>query len=296
MLSEETIRDYRKAGNISHKALQYGASLVKPGVLIRDVADKIEEYIIKNGCGMAFPVNISMNQTAAHDTAFPDDTRAFNDEIIKLDVGAHYNGYVGDNALTIDLSQKYTDLVKASQNALNNAIKIVAPGITLGEIGKTIQETIESEGFVPVRNLSGHQVDRFQIHCGYSIPNYATNDARELKEGMVIAIEPFATNGEGLIGEKGDPAIFSRISSRPTRNMISRNVIKEIEHYSTLPFASRWLQKKLSISQINFGIKDLLKNRIIEKYPPLVERQNGMVSQAENTIIVGEKTEIITKE
>ncbi len=66
-----------------------------------------------------------------------DDKTVFSDQIVCLDVGIHVDGFIGDNAVTVDLSGKHENLVKASREALDNAITIMKPGITLGEIGKS---------------------------------------------------------------------------------------------------------------------------------------------------------------
>ena len=147
----------------------------------------------------------------------------------------------------------------------------------------------------PIKNLSGHGVDRFQIHCSHSIPNYDCKSEIQLKENAAIAIEPFATTGDGFIHEVGAPGIFRNLNKRISRNPITRNVAKEIAKYNTLPFASRWLQKKLSVAQINFGLRDLVKLGAVESYSPLVEKTKGLVSQAEHTMIVQEKPIILTK-
>ncbi|MBW2963999.1 M24 family metallopeptidase, partial [Candidatus Woesearchaeota archaeon] len=176
-MEEETLNNYLKAGMIAAQALEYGRGLVKPGVRILDVANQIEARIVELGGQPAFPVNISFDQTAAHDTPSHDDARVFEEQVVKLDVGVHVNGCVGgDTATTIDLSKKYTDLVKASRDALNAALKVVQVGATLGEIGKEIEDAIQSFGYQPVRNLSGHGIGEWSVHESPSIPNYDTED------------------------------------------------------------------------------------------------------------------------
>ncbi|MBU0461589.1 MAG: type II methionyl aminopeptidase, partial [Nanoarchaeota archaeon] len=228
-------------------------------------------------------------------TAFPNEKRTFKDEIVKLDIGAHSDGYIGDNALTIDLSGKYSDLVKASRQALNNAIKIIQIGTALGEIGKTIQETIQSYGYEPVRNLSGHQLAQYSQHFGLSIPNYDTKDKTELKKGMLIAIEPFATTGIGLIAEKGEAGIFSQIQRKPLRDPTARKILEEVETYNRLPFASLWLAKKFPVFRVKLAIRDMTNANILHAYAPLVEKSNGMVSQAEHTLLIDDKVVVLTK-
>jgi len=289
------LEDLKNAGSIAAQALKYGESLIKPGASLLEVSDMVEAKIIELGGEMAFPAQISCNQIAAHYCAEPDEDIIFKDQLACLDVGVHINGNIGDNALTVDLSGQNTELVKASREALNNAIKIIRPGITLAEIGKTIQETIESFGFVPIRNLAGHGLGHYGIHTSPSIPNFDTKEIKELEEGMVIAIEPFATNGAGMIYEGDRANIFSMDQKRPTRNPFAREILKEIEKFKNLPFTTRWLTKKFHVAKVNSGLKELILNGTLHKYPPLSDRDKGLVSQAEHSLLVQDKPIILTK-
>ncbi|MFC1755452.1 type II methionyl aminopeptidase, partial [Thermoproteota archaeon] len=291
----EEIEDYKKAGKVSAEALEFGAKLIKTDASILEVVKKIESFIKEKDCGFAFPVNVSMNAAAAHDTAYPGEERKFTDEVVKLDLGAHADGFIGDNAVTVDLSGKYADLVKASREALDNVSKILQIGVTLGEIGKTVEETVQSRGYEPIRNLSGHQLAQYTQHFGLSVPNYDTGDKTELEKGMVIAIEPFATTGKGMITEKGDAAIFAQIAKRPVRNPMTRKVLVEIEKHNGLPFASRWLTDKIEPFRVKIAFRDLLNNKIIRGYPPLVEKTGGIVSQAEHTFLIDDKVTVLTR-
>ncbi len=289
------LEDWRKAGKIAAQALSYGATLIKPGASFLEVSDKIEEKIKELGGEMAFPAQMSMDHIAAHYCADPDEDTVFENQVVSLDVGVHVNGAIGDNAVTVDLSGKYNELVKASREALNNAQKVLGVGTTLGEIGKTIQETIKSYGYTPIHNLSGHGLGRFNIHTSPSIPNFDTRDETELEDGMIIAIEPFATDGAGMIYEIDSANLFSFIKAKPVRSQITREVLKEIKQYSTLPFTTRWLTRKLPAFKVNYALKDMLQNGIIRKYPPLPDKNKGIVTQAENTFLIGEKVEVLTR-
>jgi methionyl aminopeptidase len=291
----QNIDGWRNAGKIAAQALEYGVSLIKPGALFLDVSDKIEEKIIELGGIMAFPVQMSMDHVAAHYCADPNEQTIFEDQLVSLDVGVHIDGAIGDNACTVDLSGRYGDLVKSSREALNNAEKILGIGATLGEIGKTIQETIGSYGFSPIHNLSGHGLDLFNIHTFPSIPNFDTKDDTPLEKGMVIAIEPFATDGAGMIYETETANIFALAQKKPVRSPFAREVLKKIECYGGLPFTTRWLSRDIPLVKVNFALKELLKLGIIRQYPPLPDKNKGMVSQAENTFIIGETVERLTR-
>jgi methionyl aminopeptidase len=197
--------------------------------------------------------------------------------------------------LTVDLSGENSELVKASREALENALKKVGIGATLGEIGKEIHDTIVSYGFSPVRNLSGHGLGKFDIHTSPTIPNFDTGDETELEEGMAIAIEPFATKGEGIIYESGNPGVFQLIAKKPVRNPFTRNAIKEIDKLNGLPFAKHWLQAKLGKAQAAFALREMEQLDIIRGYPPLVDKGHGLVSQAEHSVIILEKPIVITR-
>jgi len=295
-LTPEDIENWRKAGKVAAEALKYGGGLIKKGSSLLTVSDQIEKKIIDLGGKMAFPAQISCDHIAAHYCAEPDDKTVFEDQLACLDVGVEVEGAIGDNALTVDLSGKHTELVKASREALNNAIKIIQIGTPLGEIGKTIQETISSYGFSPIKNLSGHGLDYYNIHTRPTIPNFDTGDKTKLEKGMVIAVEPFATTGAGMIYELERANIFALVNPKPVRSPFAREILKFItQNYKTLPFTTRWLSKKFGLGKTNFALRELLKNEIIKQFPPLPEKNKGMVSQAEHTLLIDDKVEILTK-
>ncbi len=288
------MEDYRKAGSIAKEALIYGKGLIKKGAKLLDVTEKIEKKIRELGAEPAFPVQINPDSTAAHYCAFADDETVLSDQVICLDVGVHVNGCIGDNACSIDLSGDHNDLVKASEEALAAATEILSKGVKLSKIGAAIENTITQYGFQPVRNLSGHGLDRYAVHTSPSIPNYDTKSDETLHEGF-IAIEPFATNGVGLIEERGEANVFALQGKKSVRTGFVRNVQKEIEKYSNLPFTKRWLLSKFSVPQVNYSLKQFEQLEILKKYPPLVERSNGLVSQAENSFYIGDEVVQLTK-
>jgi methionyl aminopeptidase len=295
-MDEETLSKLKKAGRTAAEALESGKSLIKKGASLLDTTKKIEEKIVKLGGNMAFPPQISMNDIAAHFCPDSDDKQVFSNQVVSLDLGVHIDGFIGgDTALTVDLSNQNQELVKASREALNNAIKIVKPGVKLREIGKVIHETITSYGFAPVRNLSGHGLDKFNIHSKPSVPNYDNGDETELQEDQLIAIEPFASKGAGIVYESGNASVFQLSGKRPVRNLFTRQILKEIEKYQGLPFCRRWLVEKFSLPKVNFALKELKTLEILREYPPLVDKSHGLVSQAEHTLIIKEKPIILTK-
>ena len=284
------------AGRITAQALEHGRKLIRKDIPLLEVTEKVEQKIAQLGGKLAFPVNMSCDSIAAHYAAAPNDASIVKNHVLKLDVGVHINGFVADSAITIDLSGENSDLVKASREALNKAIKEIKPGIKLGEIGACVEETITGRGFQPIRNLSGHEVGQYIVHTGISIPNYANGEKTEIEEGMIIAVEPFATTGVGLIKEQGSPEIFSIPVYKPVRIGFVREIVTYLEtNYKHMPFSKRSLMPAFSLAQINYALSSL--KPILREYAPLVEQKGGFVSQAEHTMyITADKAVVLTKE
>jgi methionyl aminopeptidase len=293
--SAEEYEKFMKAGEITARAIEYGKRLITIGSSLLEVSEAVEKKVLDLGGEFAFPPQISLNSIAAHYCADPDDKVVFKKgDLAKLDVGVTVDGYVGDSAATVDLGDN-AKLVEASSEALKKAIEAVRPGAEIGEIGKAIQEAITSYGFAPVKNLSGHSVGQYIFHGSPSIPNYNSGDKTRLEKGEVIAIEPFATTGMGVIYESGVANIFSQVNEKPVRNMITRQVLSEIGKYRGMPFTTRWLARKFPLVKVNYALRELSQLDVIRAYPPLPERAGGLVSQAEHTMIVEDPVIITTK-
>lgn len=289
-MDEDVREKLLKAGEILRKAVSEAAEKIAPGVKLIEVAEFVENRIVELGAKPAFPCNISINSDAAHFTPKKDDDRVFKEgDVVKLDVGAHIDGYIADMAVTVDLGDN-SELVKAAKDALYAAIDVVKAGVSISEIGKAIEEAIRGYGFKPIVNLTGHGLLPYLTHAPPSIFNYATERGAKLEEGMVIAIEPFATDGAGGVVERGECEIYSLLKPKPVRMKMAREIIKEVqEKYRTLPFAKRWLSKAPEII-----ISKLVREGVFRAYPVLTEVSGGLVSQWEHTLIVEDGGATIT--
>jgi methionyl aminopeptidase len=287
--------DYKEAGKLAAEVLKYGKRLIKPRVKLIDVTTKIDEKIKSLNVSPAFPPQLSLNNVAAH--YCPDlneDTKFQETDLVKLDVGVHVNGHIADNATTIDLSERNLDLVKAGKDALKEALTLFTPGTKLNEIGRAIEEVITGYGFNPIKNLSGHEIQPYELHAGLTVPNFDNEDETELKENQVFAVEPFATTGEGFVKNGKLSGIYKLEQLKSTRS--AREILKFIvEEYKTIPFHKKYLIKKFGEFKTNFALRVLEKEEILHHYPQLVERSNGLVSQSEHTVIVKDKPIITTK-
>jgi methionyl aminopeptidase len=127
------------------------------------------------------------------------------------------------------------------------------------------------------------------------VPNIRTNDNTSLKKGMIIAVEPFASTGAGLIEERGKPHIHSLMGKKPVRSAVTREVLNVLQEHNGLPFSTRWLLSRFPAFKVNFALSDLAKNHMLHSYAPLVDIAGGLVSQAEHTILIDEKVTVLTK-
>ena len=297
-LTEEVIKKYIEAGRIAKEVREYSDKIVKPGEKALNVCLELEGKIISMGGKLAFPCNISINEVAAHFTpSHNDETRIPSDAVVKIDLGVHIDGYIADTAKTIDLSDKHVLLLEASREALEKAIEKLKPGVKAFEIGLVIEQAIKNYGFKPVRNLTGHSIDRYRIHAGLSIPNYGDRFAVfKIIEGMTVAIEPFATNGKGLTREGKITNIYSLAKTNPRKlDQESREVFDYIsQEYKTLPFTPRWLVPVFGETTVQHAMRVLIKTKTLYVYPILVEVGKGLVSQFEHTILLTKDGKIVT--
>ncbi|MFH1785527.1 MAG: type II methionyl aminopeptidase [Candidatus Micrarchaeota archaeon] len=298
-MSDDELEKFRTAGKIAAKIREESKRLIMVGESLLDIADMIEQSIKDEGGKPAFPVNISINEIAAHYTPEFDSERLMEDDaLVKIDLGIEIDGALSDTAYTIDMSGKNETLVKASEEALQNAIDAIKPDVGVGEIGGLIEETINKYGFKPISNLSGHMIKSNQLHAGVEIPNIRTKDIYKLKEGDIFAVEPFATTGSGYVEDLEQVEIFSLYSPANVRMRQSRKIVDYvIKNYGMLPFAERWVRKEFpSKLLVSAALKELLQNQFIRGYPVLREVSRGLVSQAEHTILVTKDgCEVLTK-
>ncbi len=295
-MKQEELENYKKAGKIASAAKEYARKILKPGMPLLEIAEKIETKILELGGELAFPVSLAIDDIAAHSTPSLDSEEKAHG-LLKVDIGVHVNGYIADTAFSLDLTKekKYKELIEASEKALENAVKKSNKDTTLSEIGSVIHDTITSKGFSPIRNLSGHELGNFLVHAGLTIPNYNNNNQAKLKEGA-YAIEPFATTGTGIVYDGGKSGIYRLEKEAGVRDAFARKVYQHIlEEYKTLPFCERWLVKKFS-SRTKLALLFLEQAGILHQYSQLVEKSHSPVSQAENTIIIEKgKVEVTTE-
>lgn len=292
MLNKESLSFYREAGRISTEVRDSVKRLVKKDTPIIKICETVEKMIIKKGGRPAFPCNVCVNEVAAHYSSPRKDRRTIpKGSLVKVDIGVHVNGYIADTATTISLDPKYDAMIFAVEEALVKAIEVIRPGIRVSEVGRVIEKTVEKHGYKPIENLSGHQVGRYVLHVGKSIPNVSKLGIfgrSEIKEGEVYAVEPFLTShdGSGEVRSSSEAYIHRFQKQRSVKSPQAKRLLKKIKNnYRSLPFSQRWFCG-FSEEELNSAFQELFSRRCLASYPSLIEKKGTPVAQAEHTVIV----------
>lgn len=289
---KDALTKLKLSGKILRETREEIKSFVRETMPIIQVCEKAEDLIRKKGAKPAFPCNVSINEIAAHYTSPPNDTNKIPEKaIVKVDIGAHIDGYVTDTAVTVCFNPEYDSLTETAEAALKKAIENIKPNMSTSKLGTIIENTIKSRGFKPISNLTGHSVGRYLIHAGTSLPNTSQLFSSKIKLGGIYAIEPFVTvsNATGKVEDEDDTTIFRLVKPRSQKNPHARQLLKHIEeNYRTLPFAERWLLDTVPKDYSKEAFKELLTSKAITSYPVFVEASRKPVAQAEHTVLIVE--------
>jgi methionyl aminopeptidase len=299
LIAKDELEAYRKGGHIISQLRKTIPPLVREGGLVRELCERVEAEIIALGGRPAFPCNVSINEVAAHYTSPWDDASVLpKDSVVKVDFGVHIDGYINDSAVTVSLNPMYLSMVGVAEEALRVGVARIAHGVRFSDVGEQIEKTIAQYGCRPIRNLTGHKVERYTIHAGLSVPNVSGPTPGRFQTGDIYAIEPFVTLKEaaGRVEDSDQIFIFRAVRERGVRSESAKKVVEYVRRtYRTLPFASRWLYSSLGKAVVDDGFSEAVRARCISGYPVLVEASGRIVTQAEHTVIVKENgCEVLT--
>lgn len=204
----------REACTISAGALKAAGEAVEPGVTTAEIDRIVHDYIVKRGAEPAFlnyngfpaATCISINEEVIH--GIPSETRIVRSgDLVSIDLGARFNGYVGDNAATYaagDISPEAQRLSDTTRESLYEGIRVCVAGGRIGDIGATIARYCEQRGFSVVREYTGHGIGS-ELHEDPSVPNFGTpGRGVRLMPGMTLAIEPMINMGKAAIRRMPD--------------------------------------------------------------------------------------------
>lgn len=297
MFDGQALDSFKKSGEIVARLRKEVPVIAKPGVEKIKVCEELERKIRDLGGRPAFPVNVGVNEVAAHYTSPPGDVSSIPPgSLAKIDFGVQVEGYVTDTSVTVCFEPRLEPLVQAADEALTNAIKAFRPGVRLSEIGSVIQSTIQRFGQRPISNLTGHKIERYTIHAGKSVPNVSGLNGSKIEEGEVYAIEPFVTlsKAAGAVVNGSSAYIYRFVKLRGATSEQSRKVLEYIQkNFSTLPFASRWLGPTFEREVAKNALVDLIKHKCLSAYPVLVEQSRSPVAQSEHTVLVNKESSSI---
>lgn len=295
-MTSQALSALRRAGRIASAARAFGAERIVAGAKVRDVCESVEVEILRLGGAPAFPAQSSRNEIAAHYCPAPDDETTYADgDLAKIDVGVHVDGWVVDTATTVAVGGGPGQrLIDAAAAALQAAIGVAGPGVPVRALSEAIERVIRGCGLQPMRNLCGHGVDRWTVHCPPPIPNAVDGSSARLAPGSVVAIEPFATEGRGEVSEAGHAEVF-RVPVPPADTAgLNEDVLAAIRDFHGLPFSRRQL-KRFPTALVEQALKTLWERKAMAAYPPLSEASGRPVAQAEHSLYVSaEGVEVLT--
>jgi methionyl aminopeptidase len=282
---------YVRAGKLAREMRGWILENVSVPQTCLEIATSIEEEIARRGGQPAFPTGIGINGVTAHFSPQEDDqTRIGSGDLVKIDYGVHFDGYIADTAVTMTQSPDYQLLMETTKRALEAAISVVKRDPRTGEIGKAIEAAASREGFKTINNLSGHTLEQYTVHAGKSIPNVYAPNQPVLRRDEVFAIEPFLTLGTAAGYVVDDPkdtrvTIYSLIMRKRTGAKELDALVDHIWNLrKSLPFTPRWFTKEFGRDRLPKLLAELERRRIVRGYRTLVEASNAPVAQFEHTM------------
>eukprot|EP00258_Populus_trichocarpa_P028155 XP_024444174.1 methionine aminopeptidase 2B isoform X3 [Populus trichocarpa] len=277
----------RQAAEVHRQVRKYMKSILKPGMLMTDLCETLENTVRKliseNGlqAGIAFPTGCSLNCVAAHWTPNTGDKTVLQyDDVMKLDFGTHIDGRIVDCAFTVAFNPMFDPLLEASREATNTGIKgLMCVYVML---------------VLPSKRSWNHTrlklMERcFKIHAGKSVPIVKGGEQTKMEEGEFFAIETFASTGKGYVREDLECSHYTKdfdVGHIPLRLPRAKQLLATInKNFSTLAFCRRYLDR-LGETKYLMALKNLCDSGIVQPLPPLCDVKGSYVSQFEHTILL----------
>jgi methionyl aminopeptidase len=286
---KDQILYYKKAAKIFNniKNELINNILLKNNITIKDIVEFIENkikldtnYDYKNPLlgGIAFPSCIGINNIIAHYTPTLKSNNYIikKNDLIKIDFGVHINGFIIDSAFTFSKSHKFDELINIGKKTNNYALKLCKPDKNIYELGKDIEEYVESKEITinnktynlsTIKNLSGHDITRFNIHGGKTIPSYPNEKFinNKILENDIISIEPFITTNERIALKGNYYTIFQLNNNNTNFNKINKNEKKLLfdikNNFNNLAFSYKYIKNDFNLSN-----KNIFDNLILKKF------------------------------
>lgn len=314
-MNSDFLREYRQAAEVHREVRKYAKAHIAPGQSLTEIAEMIEDGVrhltghqgLEEGDnilgGVAFPTGVNLDHIAAHYTPNAGNKTILKKEnVMKVDIGVHINGRIVDSAFTVAFEPQYDNLLAAVRDATNTGVRAAGIDARLGEIGEQIQETMESYEceinrttypIKAIRNLNGHTIVQHSIHggpSGKSVPIVkGTSMSEKMEEGEIYAIETFGSTGRGYVHDDLETSHYARMPDAPKvalRVASAKKLLQSIDkNFGTLPFCRRYLDR-LGHEKYLLGLNSLVKEGVVQDYPPLVDVKGSYTAQFEHTILL----------
>ncbi|KNE65045.1 methionine aminopeptidase, type II [Allomyces macrogynus ATCC 38327] len=303
---EAELRDARRGAEVHRQVRNYAQRTIKPGMSMTEICELIENgtrnLVEAQGieAGIAFPTGCSLNACAAHWTPNAGDkTILQQSDVCKIDFGVHVGGRIIDSAFTVTFDPVYDNLLAAVKDSTNTGIREAGIDVRLSDIGAAVQEVMESYEVEiggktyqvkPIRNLSGHSIERYKIHAGNSVPIVKGGDQTKMVEGEFYAIETFGSTGRGYVMEGDEVShymrAFDNYQGANVRLPRARQLLQTINtNFGSLAFCRRYLDR-IGESKYLMALKNLVETGVVTPYPPLIDSPGSYTAQYEHTLVL----------
>ncbi|GAQ86918.1 metallopeptidase M24 family protein [Klebsormidium nitens] len=307
--SNDVVTKYKLAAEIANKALALVISEAKPGVKVFDLCQKGDEFItkqvstlytkakVKIDKGVAFPTSVSLNNVVGHYSALEGDTLELKEgDVVKIDLGAHIDGFAAVVAHTLVLQEgpvtgKTADVIAAANTAAEVALRLVRPGKKNMSVTEAFKKVAEAYDVKMVEGVLSHQMKQFVIDGNKVVITVAGPEAKvdeaEFEENEVYAVDVVVSSGEGkprILDEK-QTSVYKRALDKEYKLKLkaSRATLSEInQRFPVMPFTIRELKDK----QAKLGVKDCVTHELLTPYPVLHEKQGDIVAHFKFTVLL----------
>ena len=307
---------HKAAAVVTDAALDKAISLCVDGADVATVCNQVDAFIEeellkvfsnkkskKLERGIAFPCCISINEVAGHFSPCPDDSVALkNEDLVKIELGSHIDGFAAQAAHTIVVGgkakDKKADVIHAAYNAFLAATRAIKVGGTNQEVTAKIQAVCDEYEVEPMQGVLSHKMKKHLIDCHEVIINKETGEQRvddwEFAPGDIIALDVYASTGDGM-GREADlrTTVYKRemdmqynLKSKSARAFFA--VVNQ--KHPALPFSIRNFE---DLTGAKVGVKECLNHELIMAYPVLQEKAGEFVAQFKATIAVQPKSTAI---
>jgi methionyl aminopeptidase len=182
-------------------------------------------------------------------------------------------------------------MIESAVRARDTVMELMGEGRPMNEVGRVVDASIRQDGFKPIANLTGHEIKQYSLHSGLSVPNVKDGNTAPMRSGMILAVEPFATNGQGLIRSAKPGNIYKVAKERPIADPELKDFYDTMaKEFVTFPFCERWCGHP----KAGHMISKLMRHGLVTAYPQLTEVKKGCVTQSEHTVYIDGKGALIT--